>query len=199
MIVYPQTQVSSAIMAGCPSPGTGQTVTACSDIPQVTDLSAVDTYGDLKHDGKIDITVILVSYTDVDVLEVMAVAIAAGVLGSAAMPDNTQEVSYVWSKEEGNLMDSPHSTNQTNAPSLYQSIFSRQTEDTNGAVEVQNLEVQLTLEATHEALSCGDAGIVLSGLAALGAVIPGMGWMSFGVVGSVARFGLGVACGHGAD
>ena len=137
----------------------------------------------------------LVSFTDVNVLEMMAVSIASGVMGSAATDGNTQEVSYLWSKEDGNLMDAPKSENQTNVPSLYQALFSRQTNDTNGAVEVQNLEVTLALDAAHDGLTCGDAGLVLSGLAALGAVIPGFGWLGLGAVGSVSRFGLSMGCG----
>lgn len=42
--------------------------------------------------------------------------------------------------------------------------------------------------------SCSDAGTALSIIAAVGSVIPGLGWLGGGVVGSVGRAGLSLVC-----
>jgi len=64
--------------------------------------------------------------------------------------------------------DTSAQINLTNVPAIYESIFSEQTEATNGDVVIQDLEVTFALEGGSSAFSCSDAGLVLSGLAALG-------------------------------
>ena len=58
---------------------------------------------------------------------------------------------------------------------------------------IQDLEVTLALQGGGNAFSCSDAGLVLSGLSALGSLIPGFGFLGLGIVGSVGRFGLSAA------
>lgn len=67
-------------------------------------------------------------------------------------------------------------------------------EATDGAILVQDMEVTFSLGLGADAYECSDASLVLSGLAAIGALVPGFGFLSLGALGSVTRFGLSVGC-----
>jgi len=52
----------------------------------------------------------------------------------------------------------------------------------------------MKMEVGPSDFSCSDAGTALSVIAGVAAVIPGLGWLSGGVVGSVGRAGLSLVC-----
>jgi len=90
-----KTAISNSLVAACATPTSGQTVTSCSSVAAVTGVSYVDTYNDLKTDGKLEMNVELISVTDANALNMLIVAIAAGVMGNAQSPDNNAAVQYM--------------------------------------------------------------------------------------------------------
>lgn len=56
------------------------------------------------------------------------------------------------------------------------------------------MEVSMKMKAGPSDYACSDVGLALSIMAAVGAAIPGLGWLGGGVVGSVGRAGLSLAC-----
>jgi len=56
-----------------------------------------------------------------------------------------------------------------------QAIYTEQTPQTDGKIVVQNLEVSMTMKAGASDFRCSDAGTALSVVAAVAAIIPGLG------------------------
>ncbi|KAK4549853.1 hypothetical protein LTR36_005154 [Oleoguttula mirabilis] len=188
------TSVSNNLVSACPTPTSGSTVTACASVAPVTGVSYIDDYNDLKTDGELDITVPLISVTDANVLQVLILSIAAGIAGNAQDPGNTASVAWMCDSCWDETSDDWPTANLTNVPGLMQAIFTEQTEATDGAILEQDLEVTFSLGLGADAFTCSDASLVLSGMAAIAAIVPGFGFLSFGALGSVSRFGLSVGC-----
>ncbi|KAK3680125.1 hypothetical protein LTR78_000502 [Recurvomyces mirabilis] len=192
------TSITSALSSACPAPTSGSTLTSCSSSAKVTGLTYVDTY-EIYRDGTLDIDIPLISVSDPTVLSALIAFVAAGVRANTQSPNNTASTWYDCDKsqfpvclDDGGI--DPWTTNLTNVPSLYQALYLEQTVATGGAVKIQNIEVKMQLEAGADDFACSDTGLALSILAGVASVLPGLGWLSGGTVGSVARAGLSLAC-----
>ena len=71
--------------------------------------------------------------------------------------------------------------------------MSIQSEDTNGAVVIQDMVVALHFDPVGEAFECGLYSAVLAGIAAL-SIIPELSFIGGGGAGSLGRFGVTLAC-----
>ncbi|KAK5742460.1 hypothetical protein LTR17_003262 [Elasticomyces elasticus] len=189
------TAISNSLVAACPTPTGGSTVTECASVAPITGISYIADTSELVTDGELKITVPLVSVSDADTLQMLIVAVASGVKGNANDWANTGTTSYMcdscWDEDEFAWP----TINLTNVPALYQALASEQTAGTDGAILVQDIEVAFALgEEGSSAFTCSDESLIFSGLAAIGALIPGWGFLSLGVTGSELRFGLSLAC-----
>jgi len=150
----------------------------------------------LHYDGTLDIDIPIISVSDADILKVLISFIAAGVQSNSVSPGNNNTVTYLC--DEKNLpcqdYENAWSAGLVNIPAIMQALYTEQTADTDGKVIVQNIEVNMKMKAGPSDFSCSDAGTALSVIAGVAAVIPGLGWLSGGVVGSVARAGLSLVC-----
>lgn len=184
------TSLSSVLNEGCTVPTAGVTVTTCSDIPEIT---GVDYMSDLTKSsdgtrwvntdvvhtgGKLKVETLLMNVWNQTVLEILIAAIAAGVNATSLVDDNTVTVSYDCITCWESASDWPD-YNLTSVSRLIQAIYTEQSPDTDGAVELQNLEVLLTLESDTGDFICGAGAFVLDTIALIAAVIPGLEWLDF--------------------
>jgi GH18 family chitinase len=181
------TSVSSALMAGCTIESAGATATECGDIPEITGITYFDdlskgasgnwyNFDNPKTGGKLKIEPVLMSVYDETVLEALITAIAAALNGTSLHADNTITVNY----ECDSCYDSPigwPTQDYTSVSSLVQAIYTEQTDDTNGAETLQNLEVSLTLESDSGEFLCAAGAFVFDALAVIGLLLPGFEWL----------------------
>ncbi|KAJ5591598.1 uncharacterized protein N7459_001967 [Penicillium hispanicum] len=191
------TAISNSISAACPKPTSGATVTTCSTVSAVTGIAYVNEYNDLHTNGELEISIPLISVSDATVLDVLINTIANGITGIARQQSSTSEVRYCPPDEWDSMSVYWPTVNLSNAPGILEAIFSKETAATDGKVLVQDLEVSLALGEGGNAFDCSDVGLVLSGLSALGSLIPGFGFLGMGAVGSELRFGMSVDCKFG--
>ncbi|KAK3635258.1 hypothetical protein LTR56_014867 [Elasticomyces elasticus] len=187
------TAISNSLVAACPTPTSGSTVTACASVSPIGGVTYIDSYND-NSQGDLEIKIPLISVSDPNALQMMIVAVAQGVAGNANNPANTAEVSWECDSCYDEMASDWPTVALTNVPALYQAIVSEQDSTTNGAIVTQDMEVEFALAPAHNSFTCSDASLILSGMAALGAIIPGFGWLSLGVVGSELRFGVSPGC-----
>lgn len=192
------TSASSALAKGCTIATQGVTVTACGDIPKITGIHHFNTaenvsemyvkYGDtgspISTKGDIKIEVVLMNVWDQDVLNSLITTIAATLQGLSVNTTNDipvfDDVAYCYARQD------PDYSNYTSVSSIILAMYSEQATDTNGVVQIQDLQVQLTFEGDEGGYECGIGSFILDALAVL-AIIPGFEWLdtaSFATIGS---------------
>ncbi|KAH8658450.1 hypothetical protein BX600DRAFT_524945 [Xylariales sp. PMI_506] len=185
------TSISSALAAGCTIPSAGVTVTDCTDIPAITDVTyAKDPYyvaldaggGNYYSDsslgsGKIEMSILTMRVWDEDVLNILISTIAATLQGLSMNSSNVIDIYY--DCDSGCNTESTSewpSFPEADVSGVVLAIYTEQTDDTDGAVEIQDLEVRFAFDVDKGEYDCAVGAFVLDAISALSAVA-GFEWL----------------------
>ncbi|KAH8682019.1 hypothetical protein BX600DRAFT_407914 [Xylariales sp. PMI_506] len=203
------TSISSALAAGCSVPTQGATITECGDIPAITgivwaeeikegdpdlgDYYYVPTDAEAGISGKIEMEVVVMNVWDQDVLDALIGTVAATIKG---LSENSSNSVLVYEPSTSDTYtDQGPSFEMTTVAGVVLAMYTEQTADTNGALQMQDFEVKLSLETGDGGeYECGIGALVMDSIGLIG-VVPGFEWIdTFTAYQAVAAGGVSLAC-----